>query len=284
MSEGSGSGWIYYVDESYDKSLFCVTGLGLKVSTWRKAFEATREYRRELRASDSVLLRSEIHATELVRGKGRLGPTTIGKWRRSRVFFELLELTASLPDVHLINVCLKQADYADPQPVAWDRLLNRINRTCVERNRQENAKRRGLITEIEKALPSSTATEIERRLIPYSANAFLIVDRGREAEIIRLRRKLAVANFVPSKFGAWSDAPTKNIPLTEIVEDPLFRDSAHSYLIQLADCAAYALLKRETKPLPWVLKYNIHKAWDEHLKGIAFLAAAANDPDGVVRK
>jgi hypothetical protein len=139
MSQGSSSTWIYYIDESYDSSMFCLSALGLKVSTWRVAFDAVKEYRKRLKDSDGVLLRAEIHARDLCRGRGALGPKTVGKWRRSRIFYELLQLTASLPDAHLFNVCLDTAGRKDPQLDAWDRLLNRINRMCEERNRRENA-------------------------------------------------------------------------------------------------------------------------------------------------
>ncbi|HEY0779908.1 MAG TPA: hypothetical protein VGD56_18225 [Gemmatirosa sp.] len=79
MSDGTSSGWLYYVDESYDASKFCLTAIGLKLATWRTAFEAVRDYRKQLKQTDGVLLRTEIHARELVSGRGSLGPTVIGK-------------------------------------------------------------------------------------------------------------------------------------------------------------------------------------------------------------
>jgi hypothetical protein len=42
MSDGSASGWIYYIDESYDAGLFCLSALGLKLGTWRTAFEVVK--------------------------------------------------------------------------------------------------------------------------------------------------------------------------------------------------------------------------------------------------
>ena len=203
MSEGASSAWVYYIDESYDDKKFCLTAVGLKVGTWRGAYEAVREYRRGLKESDGVRFRTEIHARDLTRGRGELGPKVVGKWRRSRIFYELLELTASLPDVHIINVCLERMGRSDAQLDAWDRLLNRLNRLAEGRNRQENAKRRGLIASVRAVLPASVSDDMERRLIPYSAHALVIADRGHEAEIVRLRRKLSVVNYIPSKFGSW---------------------------------------------------------------------------------
>ncbi|CAN5527436.1 hypothetical protein BH09GEM1_BH09GEM1_00260 [soil metagenome] len=120
--------------------------------------------------------------------------------------------------------------------------------------------------------------------MPYGAHALLIADQGHEQDIIRLRRKLSVLNYIPSRFGSWGTSSSKNIPLTHFVEDALFRDSAHSYFIQLADCVAFALLKRETTPTPQVRKYNIHRAFDVHLAGICVKQASYGDPLGIVRK
>lgn len=199
-------------------------------------------------------------------------------------FYELLELTAALSDAHLVNVCLEQKGRGDPQLDAWDRLLNRLNRLAEGRNRQENALRRTLLAEVQGSVKAETFDRLERRLVPYSAHALLFADQGREQEIIRLRHKLSVLNYIPSRFGSWGGSTSKNIPLTHFVEDALFRDSAHSYFIQLVDCVAFALLKRETSPTPQVRKYNLHRAFDAHLAGICVPQASYGDPLGIVRK
>ena len=94
-----------------------------------------------------------------------------------------------------------------------------------------------------------------------------------------------VYNPIPSTMGAWDGgATTKNIPVVRVFEDPIFRKSHQSYLIQLAVCIAYALLQRETPPTPRVKKYGIHKMFDAHLSGICYKAAAKKDPHGIVRK
>jgi hypothetical protein len=284
VTDGASTTWIYYIDESYDHERFCLTALGLKGATWRAAFEKVKEYRRNLKTSDGVLLRTEVHARELVRGRGKLGPQVLGKWRRSRIYLEMLELTAALPDAHLFNVCLLKTGRRDPQLDAWDRLLNRINRRCEQLNNHEGANRRNWLANVKEIVDQRTFSEIERRLVPYSSHALIIADRGREEEIVRLRRKLSVANFVPSKFGSWSGAATRNIPLTNLLEDIVFRPAAHSYFIQLADCAAFALLKRESAPTPQIRKYSVHRAFDLHLAGICERRASASDRYGIVRR
>lgn len=284
MSSGASKTWIYYVDESYDKSKFCLSALGLKSSTWRTAFEQVKAYRQQLKGSDGVLLRSEIHARDLTRGRGRLGPQVVTKWRRSRICYEILQLTGSLPDVRIFNVCLDKQSRGDAQLDAWDRLLNRLNRTCQETTRRENATRRTIIADLPETTSPQVLREIERRINPYSARAILVSDRGREAEIVKLRRKLSVNNLIPSRSGGWNDGAVRNIPLTHFVEDVFFQDSARSYLIQLVDCVAFALLKREVIPTPQIKKYGIQNAFDKCLRGICVRAASTRDPDGVVRR
>lgn len=283
VTAGASTTWFYYVDESYDDSLFCLSAIGLKSSSWRTAFEQVKEFRKQLKISDDVLMGAEIHARDLVRGRGRLGPKIIGKWRRSRIYGELLELAASLPDIRLFNVCLPKPGRVDPQLDAWERLLNRIDRTCEETMRKENASRRTLLAKLRPHVAGRTADEIERRISPYFSRAVVIADRGRESEIVRLRRKLSVVNFMPSQFGSWSGAATRNIPLTNFTEDVMFQDSAHSYMIQLVDCVVFSLLKRETKPTPQIMKYGIEKLFDKFLTGICVKAASPRDPLGIVR-
>jgi hypothetical protein len=65
--------------------------------------------------------------------------------------------------------------------------------------------------------------------------------------VTREIRRMRVHNFIPSNRGFWSGIgrSTKNIPLSQFVEDPVFKDSSQSYFIQLVDFCAYALLRSE---------------------------------------
>ena len=63
----------------------------------------------------------------------------------------------------------------------------------------------------------------------------------------------------------------------------MFKPSDCSYFIQLADCVAFALLKREVPPTPVISKYGIDQMFDSTLTGICFRPAAPRDPFGIVR-
>jgi hypothetical protein len=291
MTRGSDSTWIYYVDESHDDEKFCLTAWGLRINQWRNAYEAVKRFRTELRASDGIRTNVEIHARDLVSGRGNLAwekdgtRIPIGRRRRAQVYAEFLKLIASLPSVHIVNICLDVKGRKDPELDAWDRLFNRLNRTAEARNRQEDKIRDALLRRVQGHLLDKDFDRLGERLAPYGAHVLLIADEGRQGDIARMRRKMAVVNFVPSRFGDWGNGEkAKNIPLAHFVEDALFRDSNRSLFIQLADCAAFALLKRETKPTPNVRKHGIEKLWDLHLREVSFRRAAYTDPDGIVRR
>ena len=75
----------------------------------------------------------------------------------------------------------------------------------------------------------------------------------------------------------------QNITTERIIEDPVFKPSDRSYLIQMADCVAFALLKSEVPPTPNVARYGIHEMFDKTLRGICFKPASPRDPLGIVR-
>ena len=64
----------------------------------------------------------------------------------------------------------------------------------------------------------------------------------------------------------------------------MFKASHQSYFIQLADCVAFALLKREVAPTPLVKKYGIHRMFERNVGAVCFRPASPKDAFGVVRK
>jgi hypothetical protein len=150
--------------------------------------------------------------------------------------------------------------------------------------RGEAVTRKRLLSGLPDLMPARDAEDIENRLLSYCPRAMIFADEGREQEITRIYRKMNVYNPIPSQFGGWAEGSSKSIPLKRIIEDPSFRKSHQSFLIQLADCAAFSLLKRESPPTPNIKKYGIHTFFDECLAKICFKPATRKDPLGIVRK
>jgi Protein of unknown function (DUF3800) len=120
--------------------------------------------------------------------------------------------------------------------------------------------------------------------LAYKTQALIIADEGRDIEITRVLRKMNVHNPIPSAFGRWPEGAVRNTPTEKIIEDPIFRQSQMSYLLQLVDCVAFALLKKEVPPTPNIKKYGIHKMFDAVLPSACIKGASRSDPLGIVRK
>lgn len=248
----------FYVDESYDAKKFCLSAISIRYVDWHLSFKLVQEHRRKLKSQYGLHIRQEIHAQELLSGRGRIAAKLIGKHDRSRIFYGLLKMVATLPHVWLFNVCLDVNDYEDMQIKAWDRLLNRIERTMLE---------------AEKKWPFRI----------YRPRAMIFADEGKEYQITRAFRKRAVYNPIPSAHGGWPEGASKNIPIQRIIEDPIFKKSHHSFLVQLADCAAFALLKKETPLVSKTAKYGVPSFFEKCLAKPCFKAAAPRDKLGIVR-
>lgn len=71
----------------------------------------------------------------------------------------------------------------------------------------------------------------------YSANRYFLVitDAGRVGMMRKTARAICVYNQIPSSF----DSTSRNIPVKNMIEDILEKDSAESGFIQLADSISY---------------------------------------------
>jgi hypothetical protein len=275
----------FYVDESYDTSRFCLSALGIRHADWKECFDRVRQHRTILKQDFGIFLRKEIHAHEFVGGRGRISDQQIGKYQRSRIYEGLLRLVAQLPNIMVINICLERAGRENPQLDAWDRLMNRIERTMLAIEDRELPLRRELAAKLPPDFPGPVRNQLEARLNAYRSRAVVLADEGRELEITRALRKMKVFNPIPSRRGDWGGGQkTRNIPVERVIEDPVFKKSHQSYFVQLADCVAFALLKREVPPTAHINKYGIHKMFDRCLSGVCLRKASISDPLGVVRK
>jgi len=196
---------LVYIDDSYEHPYQIYSAIAVPANRWREFFERIKVWRRELNDSDGILITKEFHATEFCGGRGRLGPQVVGKYRRSRIFLEALELLNGMEGLRIFNVCRTSR----PE-WALERLMTRIHKTMET----------------------------------WDSYATLIMDEGKEAEITRLLRKMGVYNPVPVYVGP-GQIELQNLPIQRILEDPVFKPSDRSYFVQMADFVAYSLLRKE---------------------------------------
>jgi len=276
----------YYIDESYDHRFFCLSALGVKVSSWKAAFEQVKRYRMELRGYLGIPLEAEIQARDLVSGRGRLSERLVTKWWRSKILFELLSLAASLPDVHVVNVCIDRRERREAQLVAWRRMLNALNGLCEQAALGESLLQRSMASRPFELSPHEHVENMVESLmgrVPLRATrAILIADPSREAEVSRVTKRLSVRDMIQGEFELWREDVMGHIPLTQSIEGVYFQKSARSHFIQLVDCIAYALLKKQTPPSRQIKKYGVDKAFDKCIRKACVTPGLHAYPDGIM--
>jgi hypothetical protein len=112
-----------YIDDSKDWRIACFSALLIPADRWADCLDWLIGLRRDLKASDGIHIRKEIHATDWVGGKGRIGVNFVDKTRRAALFNWLLSGITMMPDAQLINPAVPLAE----EDRAFERLLNRIN-------------------------------------------------------------------------------------------------------------------------------------------------------------
>lgn len=236
-----------YIDDSTERPRHVFSAMCVPCAHWNEVFSRLKRWREHLRDVHGIPLRYELHAGEFLTGRGSGGTLqTLSRHKRAQIFHTSFKVTEWLNEcgVTLFNVC--NAD--DDQYRAFERLLNRINKTLEKRG----------------------------------AHAHLICDQGKERQYTSLVRKMRVHNPIPSKFEGWEDGSrTKNITIDQIIEDPQFKESHKSFFIQHVDFMAFGLLRREA-PTSTIRRYGSHKSFDVLNKCLE-LACNPKDPKGIIR-
>jgi len=236
--------FITYIDESGERGIYIYTALSIYAERWHDCLDILKNHRKILKKEYGISIYKELHATELMRGC-KISDTVISKRERAAIYKNTISILQSIPDIHIFNSITK----TDNPHRLLERLVNRINRTMKE----------------------------------WGTFSILIFDEGDNHFKTKLTRKMMVYNPIPSRYSSWLDTGTtyKNIPIKNIIEDPVFKNSDASYYLQLVDLIAYALLRKE-KPLESKTKYGVHQFFD--ILDEKFVKAVnPNDPQGIIR-
>lgn len=249
-----------YVDESGDDGLtnsptryYVLSGLVVHELRWRIYLDEIIELRREFRQRFEFRLRDEFHAARLLTRPGDLA--RIPRHQRLQMIRLYADLMARLPDVNLINIVVDKQGKASDSRVfewAWKTLIQRFENTVSHRNfpGPQNADERGAI----------------------------FCDHTQDRKLTHLLREMRRFNPVPGKF-TLNTAP-RNLPLQYIIEDPVYRDSAHSYFIQAVDLAAF-LLYQHLAPNAY-MRDKGGRNYFKRLEPVLCRVASNRDPSGIV--
>ncbi len=212
--------YLMYVDESGDSGLvnsptryFILSGLVTHELRWQGTLTNLQQFRRRMRETYKLKLREEIHAVNMIsRRPGELA--RIPKHERLAIIRNLLDEISKLPDVNVISVVVDKQTKSPGYDVfenAWRALIQRFENTIRYRN-----------------FPGP-ANPDERGMI--------FADRTDEKKLTQLLRKMRRFNPVPNL----AKQGYRPLTIQNVIGDPVFTDSATSYLVQAVDVVAYAL-------------------------------------------
>jgi hypothetical protein len=214
-----GGVYLVYMDDSGDPGVhpgsptetYTIACVFVRDTDWVPLFEDLIRFRRYLRANFGLRMRQEIKANQLVQGTGPWLTLGFGDRARKRVYRSFMRLQGSTGTVKTFAVVIDKSQCASADDVrekAWRHALERVE-----------------------AFARHNKTTL-----------MLIPDSGEYDRFRKLARKMR--RF--SQVGAMVGGGTLSRPLaTFLIDDPVERDSAQSYFVQLADLNAYAAYRKE---------------------------------------
>ncbi|MFC1619831.1 DUF3800 domain-containing protein [Candidatus Neomarinimicrobiota bacterium] len=256
--------YLMYVDESGDcgregspTSHFILSGLVIHELRWKRSLDDLIQFRRLLRSRLGLKLREEIHASELIHRSGVL--RRLSRPQRFQILRMFATQLSTMTDFSLISIAVDKTDKPNSNKkehifeIAWRTLIQRFENTIVNRN-----------------FPGPVNPDERGMLFP---------DQTDEKRLNQLTRSMRRYNPIPHK--AQYGPGYRNLPLESIIEDPSFRDSAHSYFIQAADLCAY-LLYQYLNPCLYMRKVGARNYYINRLAPIHCASVSATNPHGIV--
>src|SRR6266545_3702876 len=210
--------YLMYVDESGDTGVinsptrhFALSSLIVHELRWASALQQLIEFRRRMRVKFGLRMMEEIHAAGMINKPGPL--VRINRNDRLTILRALLDEITHLPDVNAINIVVDKRPTDTSNVIfdrAWRTLIQRFENTLAHHN-----------------FPGP-ANPDERGLI--------FCDQT-DARLNRLLRRMRRYNPVPNQSSL--GAGYRDLRLKYIIEDPVHRDSKHTYFLQAVDTIAF---------------------------------------------
>ena len=223
----------------------------MEATRWPAIFDDFIDFRRFLYRQFGLPVRAEVKANHLIRNSGVFRRLRLGEPYRARLFRLMMRVQPKL-GLQTFAIVVNKAEArkrmpdADAPGIAWTYLLQRLERFSTD---------------------------------PHHV-VLILHDEGDGGRIRKLARRSRRAGGAPSQFGTGY----LQRPFVGLLDDPVPRNSAQSYFIQLADLNAYAAY-RAIFPPPATQSTPIvpQASWGN--LGSARLAAVSrkgNAPTGIV--
>lgn len=208
--------YVMYVDESGDpgtvnspSNYYFLSALIVHESYWLKFLSDAIQLRRHLKTTKGLLMREEIHAAVFVNGRTKLR-NGIKRHDRLDILKTCIKWLSTKNYLSVVTVRVDKTVNPDPFTTAWRTLIQRFENTLKNQNFPNPAFNKDL--------------------------GLIVADNTDGRKLTSLLRKMRKINFVPSMF---IGSAARNIPLRHIIKDPVFRESANSYIVQLIDVVVY---------------------------------------------
>src|SRR5690349_20933718 len=99
-----------YIDDSGDADMACFSALIIPADQWRESLDHLLCVRSQMRLSDGIYLKAEIHSTDWNGGKGKIARHPVSKQRRAQLFDFFLGGIAMIPSAQVINAAVPLAE------------------------------------------------------------------------------------------------------------------------------------------------------------------------------
>lgn len=207
--------YIMYVDESGDvgkinspSNYFVLSAIVVHETAWWSLLDDVVNFRRGLKTGYGLKMKEEIHAAEFVTGRPKLS-VTIPRNLRLDMLKQCLKWLNTRDDISVYSVRCDKNTTRDVFEYTWRVFIQRFENTLNYRN-----------------FPTPQAND----------KGIIVADDTNIRKLTGLLRGMRRFNHIPSMIPGYGSRP---ILLRSVIEDPIFRDSANSYLHQMADIVAY---------------------------------------------
>lgn len=226
MDEHNQDTYIVYFDETGDDGVttassdtFILTSIYMNSSQWQNNFNLFRACRDELKRDFGFHISEELHTKHLLSNKD---PYRKYEWtteQKQEIIRRITKCISQL-DIRVVNVIIDKTKFKDDKYKVLENAL-KYNIQRIENDSK------GLW------------------------NYLIITDKGRLAPMRKTARAIRAYNPIQSKYSR----TYSNLPIKNLIEDILEKDSKESYFIQICDFVSYFVhlyYKTEYKkqPLP----------------------------------
>lgn len=210
--------YLMYVDESGDTGqlpnsptrYYVLSAIVFHETNWRNVLSDLVNFRKAAKSRYGLLLKEEIHASVFLNGSPKL-KNKISRNDKLDLLKKCLDWLNSRNDISVITVRVeKSTSVLNVFDLAWKTLLQRFENTLNYKN-----------------FPGPSNSD----------KGLVFSDATNGKELTKLIRRMRHYNPIPNNSN--HNAGFRSIPLRAIIEDPVFKDSRNSLVIQMCDVIAY---------------------------------------------